>query len=133
MKSFLGLMALLIFFEGTWLYQNKPLAQSISDGKEIYEDFCLQCHLENGQGVSGVFPPLAKSDYLLNDIDLSIKGIKYGLSGPIVVNGEPYDGVMQNQGLVEGEIADVMNYILNNWGNSYKEMITLERVAGITK
>ena len=51
MKSFLGLMALLIFFEGTWLYQNKPLAQSISDGKEIYEDFCLQCHLENGQGV----------------------------------------------------------------------------------
>ena len=133
MKAFLGLMALLVFFEGTWLFQNKPLEQSISEGKEIYEDFCLQCHLDNGEGVSGVFPPLAKSDYLLNNIDLSIKGIKYGLSGPIVVNDEEYDGVMQNQGLDDDEIADVMNYILNNWGNKSKEMITLERVAGITE
>jgi mono/diheme cytochrome c family protein len=133
MKSFLGLMALLVFFEGTWLYQNKPLEQSISEGKEIYEDFCLQCHLDNGEGVSGVFPPLAKSDYLLNNIDLSIKGIKYGLRGPIVVNDEEYDGIMQNQGLDDGEIADVMNYILNNWGNKYAEMITLDRVAGITE
>ncbi len=117
----------------SWLQQNKPLEQSISDGAEIYQDFCLQCHLDTGEGVSGVFPPLANSDYLLNNIDLSIKGIKYGLSGPIVVNDEEYDGVMANQGLDNEEIADVMNYILNSWGNKSNDIITIERIAQVTE
>ena len=133
MKVLLGLMGLLILFEGTWLFQNKPLEQSIADGEEIYQDFCLQCHLDTGKGVSGVFPPLVESDYLMNNIDLSIRGVKYGLSGPIVINGEEYDGVMQNQGLDNEEIADVMNYILNSWGNKSTDMITEERVANITE
>ena len=126
-------MGLMVLIEGTWLFQNKPLEQSIADGKEIYQDFCLQCHLDTGKGVSGVFPPLAQSDYLLNDINLSIKGIKYGMSGPITVNGEQYNGVMQNQGLDDVEIADVMNYVINSWGNKSKEVITPERVASITE
>ena len=133
MKVLIGLMGLMVLIEGTWLFQNKPLDQSIADGKEIYQDFCLQCHLDTGKGVSGVFPPLAQSDYLLNDLDLSIKGIKYGMSGPITVNGEEYNGVMQNQGLDDVEIADVMNYVINSWGNKSKEVITPERVASITE
>ena len=131
MKLFVGIISLFIIYEVTWLYQKKPLEQSIADGKEIYNDFCVQCHLDNGEGVSGVFPPLAKSDYLLNNIEMSIRGLKYGMSGPIVVNGEEYDGVMQNQGLDNLEIADVMNFILNNWGNESKEMITKNQVSNI--
>ena len=123
----------LLLMQFSWLQQNKPLEQSISDGAEIYQDFCLQCHLDTGEGVSGVFPPLANSDYLLNNIDLSIKGIKYGLSGPIVVNDEEYDGVMANQGLDNEEIADVMNYILNSWGNKSNDIITIERIAQVTE
>jgi mono/diheme cytochrome c family protein len=133
MKVLIGLMGLMVLIEGTWLFQNKPLEQSIADGKEIYQDFCLQCHLDTGKGVSGVFPPLAQSDYLLNNLDLSIKGIKYGMSGPITVNGEQYNGVMQNQGLDDVEIADVMYYVINSWGNKSKEVITPERVASITE
>ena len=114
------------------LYQQKPLEQSIADGKEIYDDFCLQCHMANGEGVKGAFPPLAKSDYL-NDIDQSIHAIKYGLKGPIKVNGVSYNGNMINQGLDEEEIADVMNYILNNWENSSTVIITEEKVASIKK
>lgn len=112
------------------LYQQKPLEQSIEDGKEIYVDFCLQCHMAKGEGVPGAFPPLANSDYL-NDIDKSIHAIKYGLKGPIKVNGKNYNGNMINQGLDEEEIADVMNYILNNWGNSNALMITEEKVASV--
>ena len=63
---------------GIHLYQQKPLKQSIADGEEIYIDFCLQCHMDKGQGVPGSFPPLANSDYL-TDIDQSIHAIKYGL------------------------------------------------------
>ncbi len=133
MKLFIGIIGLFIIYEGTWLYQKKPLEQSIADGKEIYNDFCVQCHLDNGEGVSGIFHPLARSDYLINNVELSIRGIKYGLNGPILVNGEEYDGVMQDQGLDDLEIADVMNFILNNWGNESKEIITENQVANINE
>ena len=113
-------------------YQQKPLEQSIEDGKEIYADFCLQCHMAKGEGVKNAFPPLAKSDYL-QDIDNSIHAIKFGLKGPIKVNGVSYNGNMINQGLDEEEIADVMNYILRSWGNSSELIITEEKVASIKK
>lgn len=113
-------------------YQQKPLEQSIEDGKEIYADFCLQCHMAKGEGVKNAFPPLAKSDYL-QDIDKSIHAIKFGLKGPIKVNGVTYNGNMINQGLDEEEIADVMNYILRSWGNSSELIITEEKVASIKK
>ena len=133
MKIFTGIIGLFVLFEGIWLYQKKPLEQSIANGEEIYNDFCIQCHLDTGEGVSGVFPPLARSDFLVNNIEISIRGLKYGMSGPIVVNGEEYDGVMGDQGLGDDEIADVLNYILNSWGNQYNEIITLEQVASVKK
>ena len=115
------------------MQQEKPLKQSILDGEEIYQDFCLQCHLDNGKGVENAFPPLAKSDYLQNNIEASIRGVKYGLRGEITVNGETYNGVMVNQGLDEEEIADVMNYILNSWGNKAEGQITVAQVLEVQK
>jgi mono/diheme cytochrome c family protein len=115
------------------LYQEKTKEESILAGEEIYQDFCLQCHLTTGAGVSGVFPPLKDSDYLMNNIDKSIAGIKFGLKGEIVVNDEIYDGVMAKQGLDNEEIADVMNYILNQWGNSYDAQITTQQVSEVQK
>jgi mono/diheme cytochrome c family protein len=115
------------------LYQEKTKEESILAGEEIYQDFCLQCHLTTGAGVSGVFPPLKDSDYLMNNIDKSIAGIKFGLKGEIVVNDEIYDGVMVKQGLDDEEIADVMNYILNQWGNSYDAQITTQQVSEVQK
>ena len=114
------------------LYQQKPLEQSIADGEEIYTDFCLQCHMANGKGVPGSFPPLANSDYL-NDIDQSIHAIKFGLKGPITVNGKSYNSNMISQGLDDEEIADVMNYILRSWGNESSTIVTEEKVASIQK
>ena len=116
------------------LIQNeKTFQQSISDGKIIYEDFCIQCHLSNGEGLEKVYPPLNNSDYLLKNIDKSIYSIKYGLKGEIIVNGIKYNGVMINQGLDDEEIADVMNYITNSWDNSLKIQITTKRVNELKK
>ena len=117
----------------TYLFQEKTKKESIAEGQEIYQDFCVQCHLNSGEGVSGVFPPLKSSDYLLNNIEKSIAGIKYGLKGKIIVNDEIYNSVMVNQGLDNEEIADVMNYILNEWGNSFKKQITTQYVIEIQK
>ena len=115
------------------LAQQKSKTESILSGSEIYNDFCIRCHLVNGEGIKGTFPPLRKSDYLLKNIDKSIAGLKYGMKGKIKVNNIIYDGIMINQGLDDEEIADVMNYILNQWGNESKEIITPNRVSGVSK
>ena len=134
MKLFFSFISIATIIQFIWLQQNKPLKESITRGNEIYNDFCVQCHLDNGEGVAGIFPPLSNSDYLLNDIRESIYGIKYGMEGPITVNGELYDGIMVSQGLDNEEIADVMNYILNSWENSYNnEIITPSLVNEIKK
>lgn len=131
MRFFLLVLSLCFSTAGFYLNQNKPKAQSIADGKEIYTDFCVQCHLPNGKGVPGSFPPLAKSDYLINALENSIRGVKYGMNGEIIVNGEIYNNQMVAQGLDDEEIADVMNYILNSWGNSHDASVTENEVKNI--
>ena len=113
--------------------QKSPLKESIERGNEIYTDFCVSCHLPNGQGVRKTYPPLANSDYLIKKQEASIKAIKYGLSGSIVVNGETYNNVMTPMGLDDQEIADVMNYINNSWGNKNDKMVTKLQVSKVKK
>ena len=121
------------FRSGIFLIQDKELKESIQRGKEIYTDFCITCHLETGEGVENTFPPLAKSDYLMNNREASIKGVKYGQRGELIVNGVTYDNTMMPLGLENEEIVDVMNYVLNSWGNSGAKMVTLEEVNTILK
>jgi len=133
MKGFVLCYYIIIGMVSSSIFKEKTKEDSIEAGKEIYNDFCIQCHLTSGEGVSGVFPPLKKSDYLLNNIEKSIAGIKFGLRGEIIVNDEVYNSVMINQGLDYEEIADVMNYILNEWGNSFEKQITTQYVTTIQK
>jgi len=95
----------------------QSIGESIMRGKEIYSRECITCHMENGEGIMGAFPPLAKSDYLLADADRAIKAILEGLSGEVVVNGQTYYGEMTPVDFTDKEVADIMNYILNSWGN----------------
>lgn len=113
--------------------QNNALDDSIKRGQDIYQDFCVNCHMANGEGVVGSFPPLAKSDFLMEKRKESIKAIKYGMQGEIVVNGQTYNSVMANLGLLESEVADVMNYITNSWGNTNTKMVTEAEVTEIKK
>lgn len=115
------------------LKQNSPLEESIERGSEIYTEFCMNCHLPNGQGVNNVYPPLAKSDFLIKNQDASIRAVKYGMTGETKVNGVTYKNVMAPLGLSDSEVADVMNYINNSWGNKNKKMITKEIVEKIKK
>lgn len=106
-----------IFLMASQLQTNDLLA-SKARGKEVYSEVCMTCHLANGKGTPGAFPPLANSDYLLKSRKEIIHTVKYGLSGPITVNGQKYDNVMPSPGLSDKEIADVLNYISNSWGNT---------------
>jgi mono/diheme cytochrome c family protein len=93
------------------------LKGSMARGKEIYNAQCMTCHMEQGEGVEDVFPPLAKSDYLMADKNRSIDQIIHGASGEMKVNGKVYDNVMTGFDLTDQEVSDVLNYIRNNWGN----------------
>ncbi|NKI27745.1 cytochrome c [Arenibacter sp. 6A1] len=122
-----------VVFLSIFIFQDKELEESIKRGADIYTDFCVNCHMSKGEGVTNTFPPLANSDYLLKKREESIRGIKYGQQGPIVVNGINYNGTMAPMGLADEEIADVMNYILHSWGNKSDKTVTPEEVAAISK
>lgn len=85
-------------------------------GAMVYTQVCQACHQANGEGIPGAFPPLAKADYLKN-VGASIHAVIKGLQGEITVNGVKYNGVMPAQNLSNEEVANVMTYVYNNFGN----------------
>lgn len=109
------------------------VSESMERGKSVYTNICMQCHLPNGKGISGVFPPLANSDWLTEKVKESIRSIKYGLKGEIQVNDKKYNGVMLSMGLTDQETADVMNYISNSWGNKTANFYTANAVRKVNK
>ncbi|NVK08676.1 MAG: nitrite reductase, copper-containing [Tenacibaculum sp.] len=98
--------------------QEKTLAQKIADGKQIYTKTCFACHQANGEGIPNAFPPLAKSDYLNDDVKRAIDIVLHGKTGEITVNGQKYNSVMTKQALSDQEVADVLTYVYNSWGNN---------------
>lgn len=111
------------------LQQQTELQKSISRGKEIYTDFCIQCHMANGQGNGITFPPLDGSDWLKKKRTESMHAVKYGQKGEIVVNGKKYNAIMPPMGLSDQEVADVMNYVNNSWSNKNRKMVTVKEVS----
>lgn len=97
--------------------QKFDLKASIERGKEVYNAQCITCHMEKGEGIEGVFPPVAKSDYLMADKNRSIKQILEGVSGEMKVNGIVYNGEMLAIDLTDEQVSDVLNYVRNSWGN----------------
>ncbi|UFH34423.1 copper-containing nitrite reductase [Flavobacterium acetivorans] len=108
----------------------KTLGEQIKSGKALYGRTCFACHQSEGQGVPNAFPPLAKSDYLNANIDRAINAVLHGLSGEVTVNGKKYNNVMTSQNLTDDEIADVLTYVYNSWGNN-KTVVTPAKVKAL--
>ena len=102
----------------------------MKNGLAVYNKTCFACHQSTGLGLPPAFPPLAKSDYLMADRERAIKQVIQGSSGEIVVNGKTYNGVMPPQMINEQEIADVLTYVMNSWGNKAAQ-VTLDEVKKI--
>ncbi|GAL60902.1 copper-containing nitrite reductase [Algibacter lectus] len=105
----------------------KSFEEQMEFGKQAYMQTCFACHQGEGQGIPHAFPPLAKSDYLNADVDRAIGIVLHGKTGEITVNGETYNSVMTRQMLSSDEIANVLTYVYNSWGNS-KKVVTKEMV-----
>jgi len=97
----------------------------VKAGQELFAGTCSVCHQANGAGLPGVFPPLAKSDYLAKEPKRAIGVVMHGLTGKVTVNAVEYNSVMppMNQ-LNDDAIANILTYVLNSWGNSGGRILT---------
>ncbi len=91
-----------------------------TNGKRLYSTHCANCHMENGEGLGQLIPPLKGADYLLNDVGRAARIIVNGAKEPLIVNGIEYRQPMPgNTNLNASEVTEILTYITNAWGNSY--------------
>jgi mono/diheme cytochrome c family protein len=111
---------------------DQELTGSIKRGKEVYAIYCQSCHMEDGKGIPGVNPPVAKADYMKKPNDSLINVILKGQSGDVMVNGKKYNVPMPPQEyLTDEQIADVLNYSKNSWGNKIPGVVTPKMVKSL--
>jgi nitrite reductase (NO-forming) len=92
--------------------------EQVKAGQVLFAGTCSVCHQANGAGLPGVFPPLAKSDYLAADPKRAIGFVLRGLTGKVTVNGQEYNSVMPPMTqLNDDEVANILTYVINSWGN----------------
>ena len=135
MKKF-SLILLITIAVITFSFQDKPkfdLKASAAKGLEVYTTYCMSCHMEQGEGMEGVYPPLAKSDYLMADKNRMIKQILYGVNGPMKVNGKSYNAEMTGFDLSDQEVSDLANYIRNSFSNKAPAVMPEEVKAARNK
>lgn len=115
-------------------FQSKQfdLKASIARGKDVYTTYCMSCHMEQGEGIENVYPPLAKSDYLMADKKRSIDQILHGATGEIKVKGVVYNAEMPAVDITDQEVSDVLNYVRNSFGNK-GDAVTPEQVKALRK
>lgn len=129
----ISLITLGIFLLSSFM-PNQKLNESIKRGKEVYGLYCQNCHMEDGKGTPDVNPPVAKADYLKKPSKTLINVILKGQSGEVVVNGKKYNAIMPAQEyLTDEQIADVLNYVRNSWGNKIPGAITPATVKSLRK
>jgi mono/diheme cytochrome c family protein len=104
-----------------------------ADGAAIYQR-CVTCHMADGAGMPGAFPPLAGSEWVTGPASRPIAVVMHGLQGEITVNGTKYNSMMMAYGtgvpMTDDEIAAVVTYIRSNFGNS-ASAVTAADVAAV--
>lgn len=102
----------------------------MATGMRIFSSVCAACHQPTGRGRPNVFPPLAGSDFLNADKERAIKTVIFGRQGEVVVNGLKYNNNMPSFPLTDADIASVLTYVYNSFGNSGIE-VTREEVRAL--
>jgi mono/diheme cytochrome c family protein len=106
--------------------------EQLPDGKQVFSTTCAACHQATGEGVPGVYPPLAGSEWVNGEDAKVIRILLHGVTGPIEVAGETFNSMMPPWGgtLKDADIAAVLTYVRSQWGNKGAP-ITAAKVASI--
>jgi nitrite reductase (NO-forming) len=95
-------------------------------GGKLFASICAACHQPSGLGIPTVFPPLAGSDFLNADKRRAIKTVINGRSGEIFVNGRKFNNTMPAFPLTDDDIANVLTFVYNSFGNLGLEVSSAE-------
>jgi mono/diheme cytochrome c family protein len=127
-----GLLLAFVAFTVLSFREDGLLVQDqMASGKKVYESYCLPCHMADGGGVKGMNPPLVKTVYVLGDKKRLIGIVLNGMDEPLEIDGETYSNVMAPHNfLKDQEIADVLTYVRNSFGNKASP-ITAEEVKTV--
>ena len=113
--------------------QAAPDAETMKRGQAVYARTCIACHQPTGAGLPPVFPPLAGSEWIAKSASIAVRNILHGMTGPVTVKGTTYNSMMPPvAGLSDKDIADVVTYVNNSWGNAGPS-VTETEVAAIKK
>ena len=112
--------------------QTKPVPKKTMEaGKTVYSTYCLTCHQEDGNGVPRMNPPLVKTKFVLGDKTKLVQIVLKGMDEALEINGQTFSNVMASHNfLTDQEIADVLTYVRNSFGNK-ASIITANEVKNI--
>jgi mono/diheme cytochrome c family protein len=129
-----SVIIVVVFIFTASFFQKFDLPKSIERGKEVYVANCVSCHMMDGNGMTDVYPPLNKSDYLRKPVKILINVVLQGQNGEVVVNGKKYNVEMPAQNyLTDEQISDALNYIRNSWNNKIHVAVTPSQVKVLRK
>lgn len=101
--------------------------QSVIRGKKVYEQYCLACHQVDGSGVPHMNPPLIKTDFVLGNKPALIQVVLKGMQSSVPIDDEYYSNNMPpHDFLKDQEIADVLTFVRNNFGNKASAVTVTE-------
>ncbi len=136
MKS--GIAGLIVFL-GTLIFisscqsdESLEFKRYYSAGAEVYQTHCQNCHGAKGEGLSALIPPLTDSVYLKTNKTSLACYTQFGLKGTISVHGKAFDGTMPATDLAPREIAQVLTYVTNSFGNNLG-VVTTDQVQADQK
>ena len=100
--------------------QGEPEEKALlSRGEELYLESCAACHGRQGEGVPRAFPPLIGTERVLGPPAALIALSLDGVSGPLKVGDEEYNGFMPGQAQHSNEdLAELLTFVRSSWGNN---------------
>jgi len=133
MKKTIVVIVLFVIATAFVPQQSAALKAAMVRGKKVYDLTCLPCHQPDGGGVQNMNPPLVKTKWVLGDkkqlATIVLKGLK---GGEIEIDGDSFHNPMppQESTLTDQQIADVLTFVCNSFGNK-ASMITMTEVKAI--
>ena len=128
LKIVIGLVLLVVTIAACQSDNELEFKHYYASGSVVYQTHCQNCHGKNGEGLQSLIPPLTDSVYLKTNRDLLACSIKYGLKGKINIANKTFDAAMPANALASIEIAEVLTYVTNSFGNNKLGTITSQDV-----
>lgn len=105
-----------ILFGGLFLFYQLSENSTGGAGAKLYTIYCANCHMEEGEGLRNLIPPLKNADYIPVNKESLACIIRNGQSGEIMVNDTVYNFTMPpNAEITPTEIATLLRYIFAQW------------------